>query len=104
MSVLEEILREEYDRSMRLSVLIEEELASLPKGSVRVRSIKGHEYYYLNYREGEKVRSDYISQSEVDDVRQKIERRKQLKTALKEQEQMRKQIKRVLGKKVDISA
>lgn len=98
MTVLEEVLEEEYDRSIRLSGHVKEELATLPKGSVRTRNIKGHEYYYLNYRDGDKVRSDYIPADQVDEVRQKVERRKQLKAVLKEQEQTRKQIKRALGK------
>ena len=100
MSIFEEVLEEEYDRSMRLSGHIEEELASLPKGSVRARNIKGHEYYYLTYRDGDKVRSNYIPADQVAEVRQKVERRKQLKAALKEQAQTRKQIKRALGKGV----
>ena len=100
MSIFEEVLEEEYDRSMRLSGHIEEELASLPKGSVRARNIKGHEYYYLTYRDGDKVRSNYIPADQVAEVRQKVERRKQLKVALKEQAQTRKQIKRALGKGV----
>ena len=38
MSVLEEVLIEEYDRSMRILREIEAEQMSLPKGSVRKRN------------------------------------------------------------------
>ena len=38
---------------------MERELNSLPKGSIRTRKINSHKYYYLNYRDGDKVRSDY---------------------------------------------
>ena len=65
MSVLEEVLEEEYDRSVRMSRRIEAELAVLPKGSVRKREIHGHVYYYLNYREGDKVKSKYIPAADV---------------------------------------
>ncbi len=102
MSVLEEVLEEEYGRSVRLSGHLQAELESLPKGSVRSRKIKGREYYYLNYREGDKVKSDYVPASDVDDVRQKIERRKELKAALKEQERTRQQIERALGRTPDV--
>ena len=102
MSVLEDVLREEYARSLRLSHLMEKELASLPKGSVRVRMIRGHEYYYLNHREGDRVLSDYIPASEVEAVRAKVARRKELEAALKEQARSRKQIERALGGRPDV--
>ena len=102
MSVLEDVLREEYARSLRLSHLMERELASLPKGRVRVRVIRGREYYYLNHREGDRVISDYISASKVEAVRAMVARRKELKAALKEQERSRKQIERALGGRLDV--
>lgn len=102
MSVLEDVLREEYARSLRLSHLMEKELASLPKGSVRVRVIRGREYYYLNHREGDRVLSDYIPASEVEAIRAKVVRRRELKAALKEQERSRKQIERALGGRPDV--
>ena len=45
MPVLEEILEEEYGRSVCLSRAMKEEYLLLPKGSVRTRVIRGHEYY-----------------------------------------------------------
>ena len=44
MSVLEDVLEEEYARSSRLLGLMEQEIDLLPKGSIRMRNIKGHEY------------------------------------------------------------
>lgn len=99
MSVLEDVLEEEYERSVRLSRLMEQELATLPKGSVRTRVIRGRKYYYLNHREGDKVVSDYLPASRVDDVRIQVARRRELKAALKEQERSRKQIERALGRR-----
>lgn len=97
MSVLEDVLREEYSRSMHLSRIMERELANLPKGSIRTRIINGHEYYYLNHREGDRVVSDYVKSSEVDSIRSQLDRRKELVAALKEQEKSRKQIERAMG-------
>lgn len=102
MSVLEDVLSEEYARSLRLSRLMEKELTTLPKGSVRVRTIRGREYYYLNHREGDRVKSDYIPASEVEEVRAKVDRRRELKAALKEQERSRKQIERALGGRPEV--
>lgn len=98
MSVVEEVLKEEYDRSVRLCRLMQAEFDSLPKGSIRARSIKGHEYYYLNYRDGDKVRSDYIAAADLDDMRYKVKRRRELKEALKEQRRTQRQIERALGR------
>lgn len=98
MSVLEDVLEEEYSRSSRLLVLMEQEISGLPKGSIRMRNIKGHEYCYLNYRVGDKVKSDYIPAADVEDLRAKIERRKALAAAIREQKRSQKQIIRALGR------
>lgn len=103
MSVLEDILEEEFARSMRLSQAMQEELGSLPKGSIRLRLIKGRKYYYLNYRLGDKVKSDYIPASEVEELQAKIERRHILINALKEQELSRKQIIKALGREPNVN-
>lgn len=98
MSVLEDVLEEEYSRSSRLLVLMEQEISSLPKGSIRLRSIKDHEYCYLNYRVGNKVKSDYVPAADVDELRTKIERRRALAAAIREQKRSQKQIIRALGR------
>ena len=98
MSVLEGVLEEEYARSSRLLGLMEQEIDLLPKGSIRMRNIKGHEYCYLNYRVGDKVKCDFDPAGEVDELRAKIERRRALVTAIREQKQSQKQIIRALGR------
>lgn len=99
MSVLEGILEEEYERAKRLSKQLSEEIDSLPKGSLRAKKIGNHEYYYLNYREGNRVKSDYIPAGQVNELQEKIARRKELKEAFKEQQKSIKQIQRALGRK-----
>lgn len=98
MSVLEDVLEEEYARSSRLLDLMEQEIGLLPKGSIRMRNIKGHEYCYLNYRVGDKVKTDYVPAADVNELRAKIERRKALAAAIREQKQSQKQIIRALGR------
>lgn len=102
MSVLEDVLEEEYARSSRLLDLMEQEIGLLPKGSIRMRNIKGHEYCYLNYRVGNKVKSDYVPATEVDELRAEIERRRALAAAIKEQKRSQKQIIRALGRVPDV--
>lgn len=98
MSVLEEVLEEEYFRSYRLLERMGDEFTRLPKGAIRARRIKGHEYFYLTYRDGDKVRTDYVPVREVEELRKKIERRKVLAVAMREQRQSQKQIVKALGR------
>jgi len=82
MSVLDEVLKEEYDRLVRMKSAMSLEYNALPKGSISRKNIRGCECYYLQYREGDKVISKYIKKAELDDLAAKIERRKSLRKSL----------------------
>lgn len=86
---------------MRLSQAMQEELAGLPKGSIRERKINNRSYYYLNYRDGNKIKSDYVAAADLEHLQAQLARRNELKAALKEQAQSQKQIIRALGRKPD---
>jgi hypothetical protein len=62
------VLREELENSLRMQERYEQELSKLPKGSLVKRRIKGHEYYYLVYREEGKVRSVYQGKPAPDEI------------------------------------
>lgn len=98
MSVLEEVLLEEYDRSMRVIHAIQAEQKALPKGSVQEKLIGGRKYLYLQYRDGNKVRSDYIKESDIDNIRSGLKKRKDNDKALKELKKSIEQIEKALGK------
>lgn len=99
MAVLEQVLEEELERSTRLSVAMECEMLSLPKGSIRTKMIRGRAYYYLTHREGDRVVSDYVRAEELDVLSAKIERRRELKSALAEQKKIQRQLYRALGRR-----
>lgn len=99
MTVLEGVLEEEYQRSLRVTAALEREVADLPKGSIRTRDIGGHEYFYLQWRDGKHVRSRYIKKGEVDELRRQLDLRKSHLEALKEQEESRRLIVRALGRR-----
>lgn len=101
MSVLEQVLEEELDRSSRLSEAMRCEMESLPKGSIRKREVRGRVYYYLTHREGDRVISDYVRADDVDRLRGQLERRKELKRSLSEQKKVRRQLCRALGRKCE---
>lgn len=98
MSVLEEVLMEEYDRSLRISRAMEAENELLPRGSVRRRMINGRPYFYLQYREGSHVRSEYLKAADADSVARAVARRRENEAALREQAKSRAQIVRALGR------
>ena len=97
MSILEEVLFEEYNRSLRIEKAIVDEQSSLPKGSIQFKHIANKDYPYLVYREGDKVVSRYLKSEEVDQVASAIRKRKENNEALKELRKSIRQISKTLG-------
>jgi hypothetical protein len=63
---------------------LHEELRTLPsKGSIAKKKIKGHDYYYLAYRAGDKVKFDYLGKTEPVELKQQIEKRRWILKQLK---------------------
>ena len=99
-SVLEEILLEEYDRSARMVQALDDELSSLPRGSIREKVIKGRPYCYLQYRDGDHVRSVYVPRADVEGIRAQLESRARCIRERKEQVRAMRQIERALGRRL----
>ena len=53
------VLKEELENSLRMKKQYESALKKLPKGSLALRKIAGHDYYYLVQRQGKKVKYAY---------------------------------------------
>lgn len=96
MSILDEVLQEEYERLTRMKKRMREEMESLPKGYISKKIIRGHEYYYLQHREGKRIVSSYIKKSEITAFEAQIERRRNLNTSLKDINTQMKKIERVI--------
>ena len=77
--VIKSVLREELQNSLRMKKQYERELAKLPKGSLVKRIIKGHEYYYLVYRENGKFKSVYKGKSVAKRELKKYQEAKELR-------------------------
>ncbi len=58
-------------------------LADLPKGTVSEKLVSGNTYYYLKYRDGKKVVSKYISKSDIESLRQQLEKRRHVEAMIK---------------------
>ena len=80
--ILSTILQEK-ERIDRMLAKYQEELGTLPKGTISEKKVKQSTYYYLKYREGKKVISRYIPQKDVDAVREQVEKRRHIETMIR---------------------
>ncbi len=83
MSLILEMIKQEEKRILFMKNKYKKQLATLPKGTL---SLKKKEYYYLTYRDGKSVVSDYIGKysEDVEKLKRQIERRRQIEKMLKE--------------------
>lgn len=80
--ILSTILQEK-ERIDRMLSKYQEELRTLPKGTISEKKVKQSTYFYLKYREGKKVISRYIPQKDVDAVREQVEKRRHIETMIR---------------------
>jgi len=84
-TVISGMLREEKQRNLEMQETYKREIEALPKGSIMTKTVSGMQYYYLRYRQGDKVKNDYIGKDEsrVEEIKRDIEKRKYLQGVLK---------------------
>lgn len=63
---------------------LEEELKSLPKGTIVRKTISGRSYPYLQWHEGVKTKSRYLKAGEVEGVKAKLARRADVEARLEQ--------------------
>ena len=80
------VLQEQLDRLKSMEQAYQEKLASLPRGSIREKMVNGRSYYYLMYREGTKVKTQYLKLSEhgLEELRFQLAQRKRYEQILRE--------------------
>lgn len=85
MSLLTEAVAQEQQRIERMINQYEAELSHLPKGVLITKSIKGNQYYYLQYRDGRRIVSEYIGRKsdKVEELQNQIDRRRHVQAMLK---------------------
>jgi hypothetical protein len=59
MKVIKGVLEEELENSLKMMEEYEKAIKALPQGALVKKEIRGHSYYYLMKREGQKVRFVY---------------------------------------------
>ena len=101
MSVIKNILQESKQHYLDVKRKIDKKLSSLPHGSVKERKISGKNYYYLQYREGKKVRQQYLGKSKPEALIKQLQEKKLLKRERLKVHEALKLLKRSEGKKRD---
>ncbi|MBC8415420.1 MAG: hypothetical protein H8E11_03220 [Candidatus Cloacimonetes bacterium] len=96
MSIVKDILREEKNRLVILKEQVEKQISSLPKGSLSRKKRSSGWFYYLAYRESEKIIFKYIGKENSPQVKafvDAINNRKKLEKRLRE---IKKNLKEIL--------
>ena len=100
MSILSEILSEEYERLNNTISSYEALVARLPKGSIMEKTIGGRQYAYLQWRDKDRVKSKYIKPEDIVSLKEQIEQRRRYEKEIKTLKEARKEFDRVIGKEI----
>lgn len=100
MSVVHDILIDEYERLLRFVNKLSEELQNYPKGSIQEKP-RGNQFFcYLAFRKENKVIFKYLGRKgseKVIELKNKIEERKKIEIRLKKAKASIKELERVLN-------
>lgn len=95
-NILTALIEKEEKRNKHMIMQYLNELDTLPKGTLKSKNINGKVYYYLVFRNENKIVSKYVGKDEMQiiSIKEQLLRRKQikeiLKKLLKEKEQIQK--------------
>jgi hypothetical protein len=99
MRVLSGILQESKEYYIAIQKELNKGIESLPKGSVKKRNIYGRTYYYLQFRNGEKVVHKYLGKEKPALIEKDLKKRNLMLLQLKEAKQALEIIKRSEGRR-----
>lgn len=93
--LIQSVVQKEAERNQNMIRQYETLIEELPRGSLICRK---KEYYYLKYREGDKIQDVYIGKDPevVADIRSKLEQRKHYTEMLSALKQEQKAIQKIL--------
>lgn len=97
MSIVETLISKESIRNQKMISEYEDKLTSLPKGTIKDKKVGDKNYYYLCYRDGEKVISKYIGKDEcsLEQVKNQIEERKHIESMLRQLKKEQRELKKM---------
>ena len=83
MNLILHTVKQEKQRIEYMLAKYQSELSILPKGAISEKKVGEKTYYYLKYRDGKKVISQYVSKKEIENVRALIEERRHMEAMVK---------------------
>lgn len=91
------MVNDSYEKINNEIQMYEAEKMSLPKGYIRKKNINGKEYTYLQYREGDKIKSVYMDKNTAAETEKEIAERKRIEDKIRELKQRKKILEKKLG-------
>lgn len=76
------------------------QVENLPAGYLQSKTIKGKSYCYLQYRVGQKIKSEYIKKDKIEEISFKINQRRDLEKELKLIRNQKKSIESIIDKDI----
>ena len=80
--MLTNTVKQERDRIEYMIGEYSRRLKELPKGTLSAKHVGTKTYYYLKYRVGKKVVSDYVKREELPVLKEALEHKQHIKTML----------------------
>jgi hypothetical protein len=100
MDPIKSMLIEELKNSKEMQESYAKALAGIPKGSLIKKKIKGHDYYYIICREGDRIKWEYkgaLPEEEIKKYQENKKARAQYKQLLVRVNQQIKFLRRAIG-------
>jgi len=95
MGIMVDVIKDEYRRLNELIELYNKKISAFPKGSISKKKKKDRIYYYLAYREHNRVKFDYLGKEASDkyrEISQKVAQRHRYEKKRKEAQEELKEI------------
>lgn len=99
MGIMVDVIKDEYRRLNELIELYDKKISAFPKGSISKKEKQNRVYYYLAYRDHDRVKFDYLgkeSSEKYKEISQKIDQRHRYEKKRKEVKEELKEIEVIL--------
>lgn len=83
MNMILTVIYREKERIEYMLAEYKEKRRCLPNGSISEKVVGERVYYYLKYRDGKRVVSQYIGKAQINDIRKQLEKRKHIEAMIK---------------------
>ena len=102
MSLVLHTVQREKERVEYMLAAYSRELDDLPKGTVVTKTVGRNEYFYLKYRDGKKVITDYLGKDgdKVRTIRSQLERRRHIEAMITHLQSEQSLANKILGVKI----